>query len=656
MELTEKKYYIYYTPVCFLPSLIPFTTEFQYQLVELNSDNFETCLGKSDDFIALYLIDEIFFQTHQLKLEEIFRYRDTPFQGILYFYKDEFRPSNFRYSDNILQSFPLPLTEKKGGVFLQVLKKSMQIMEGEFDALVTQRQLLQRSHQLNEVAKIGIALSTERNHDKLLALILNKAKDLSTSDSGSLYLVEKSPKSKSKRLRFKLSSMNLNATEFTIPIDQNSIAGYVALTGKIVNLADAYYPPQDSGFKINKSFDQETGYRTKSMIVVPMKNQKDEVIGVLQLINRKPSRSLRLENPEQIERVVIPFDDISIELVTSLAGQAAVSIENNILYQDIHNLFEGFVTAAVTAIESRDPTTSGHSSRVATLTVGLAETLDKIKSGPYAKTSFTSDQIREIRYASLLHDFGKVGVREKVLVKAKKLYPYDLQTIDERFAFIKRTLQYEFSQKKLDYLLAKNRQATLEELGFFDRELEAAMKEMDDYLKLILEANEPTVLESGSFEKILSIAKMTYLDINQTPRHLLLDPETTVLSIRKGSLSQDERLEIESHVTHTFKFLSQIPWTSELRQIPEIAYAHHEKLDGSGYPNGLQSQQIPTQSKIMTITDIFDALTSRDRPYKRAVPFDKALDILSYEVKDQLVDKDLFQIFVDAKIFDLVRS
>ncbi len=262
--------------------------------------------------------------------------------------------------------------------------------------------------------------------------------------------------------------------------------------------------------------------------------------------------------------------------------------------------------------------------------------------------------MREIRYASLLHDFGKVGVKEQVLVKEKKLYPYDLEHIRQRIHFIKRSYQYETSNNKLRYILEKNRNATLEELSRFDRDEADALAEIDNYLQAIVQANEPAILDGGSFDRLLTIAQKTYKDIQGNNKPLLTPDEITALSIRKGSLDMNERKEIESHVTHTFKFLSQIPWTDELHNVPEIAYAHHEKLNGNGYPNNLHSHEIPVQSKIMSISDIFDALTASDRPYKKAVPVVKALDILNMEIKDNHIDPELTRLFIEAQVYKSV--
>ncbi|MBU6428333.1 MAG: GAF domain-containing protein [Cyanobacteria bacterium REEB65] len=512
------------------------------------------------------------------------------------------------------------------------------------------------SHKLQELNRIGVALSTERDHDALLELILCKCREVTEADAGSLYLVQDTP-SKEKILRFKLSqndSFNLSYKEFTMPISSGSIAGYVALSGTSLNLRDVYDLPPDSAYRFDRNWDQMTGYRTKSMLVVPMKNRNNETIGIIQLINRKRHWEARVTDADAIEREIVPFDSWSEELINSLASQAAVALENNILYTSIHDLFEGFVKASVTAIESRDPTTSGHSSRVAELTVGLAQVVDRTAAGRFAPLSFSRAQIQEIRYASLLHDFGKVGVREEVLIKAKKCYPEHLERIKSRFAFVRKGIEADYANKKLEFVLARGKEEYLASLPKFQEDLHSELDELDRCLQFVIEANEPTVLEDGNFTALLEIAKRTYLDSSGLPGTLLVPEEVGFLSIRRGSLDSKERLEIESHVTHTYRFLSQIPWTNELRDVPAIAYAHHEKLDGTGYPNQLHAEDIPIQSRMMTVADIFDALTASDRPYKKAVPLEKALDILEFESKGGKIDSELLKLFIEAKVYDLV--
>ncbi len=305
-----------------------------------------------------------------------------------------------------------------------------------------------------------------------------------------------------------------------------------------------------------------------------------------------------------------------------------------------------------TAIETRDPATSGHSFRVANLTVALAEAVDRTENGVYRNVRFSRDQMREIRYASLLHDFGKVGVREEVLVKAKKLYPAQLEMIKQRFGLVRRTLENETLRSKIKYLLEKGRDEFLAAQKDFDGTLAGQLAEIDEYIQAIVWANEPTVLPEGNFDRLLQIANLHYQDLEGKKRPLLTSDEVQMLSIRKGSLDEEERLQIESHVVHTVSFLQQIPWTNELRNVPEIARGHHEKLNGTGYPYKLSALEIPMQTRMMTISDIFDALAAADRPYKKAVSIERALEILDLSVKDGELDPSLFDIFLSARIFD----
>jgi len=535
-------------------------------------------------------------------------------------------------------------------------------------------------HQLNQ---IGAALSAEHDTEKLLETILTKSRELTQSDAGSLYLVERVEKVGEitrrvlppgvepgkaavkageeeeveviKRLRFKLAqndSVQISFREAAMEIDDRSIAGYVALTGEPVVIDDAYHLPPGVPYSINRKFDEDSHYRTKSILAVPMRDQKDEIVGVLQLINAKRDFAVKIDTLSAVMANVIAYTQRQQELVGSLASQAAVALENSRLYEAIQKLFEGFVKASVTAIEARDPTTSGHSFRVANLTVALAELVDRSDRGPYAGVHFSRQEMREIRYASLLHDFGKVGVREEVLVKAKKLYPSQLELIRQRFQFVKRTLENEMLRQRLRYVLDKGRDAYLKKQAALDSRLDQQLAELDEYLNDVVKSNEPTVLPQGSFERLLDIAGRKYLDYDGAEKTLLDGDEVRLLSIRKGSLDDNERLQIESHVVHTVNFLQQIPWTQEIRMIPDIARGHHEKLNGSGYPYKLSAPEIPLQTRMMTISDIFDALSASDRPYKRAVSLERALEILDLAVKDGELDPALFQLFLEGRVFE----
>lgn len=488
--------------------------------------------------------------------------------------------------------------------------------------------LEQRVEKLTALLEVGKAMASERNLDRLLRLILDEVTKVMGADRSSLFLVDP----ERNELWSKIAQ-GLEVREIRIKIGMG-IAGFVAQTGNIVNIQDAYRDP-----RFNQETDQRTGYRTRTILCVPMQNKLNEAIGVLQVLNK-------------LDGVFTQEDE---ELLLALSSQAAVAIENAILYEDIQKLFEGFIKASVYAIESRDPTTSGHSERVAILTVGLAEKVDRIDSGPYASIAFAPEDMRELRYASLLHDFGKVGVRESVLVKANKLYPHDLDLLLARFKFVKTTLMNNTLQKKLSLALTLGPEAEAQ-LAALDDELRRRLADVDDQLQFILEANKPTILPRGGFERLLDIAANTFVDLDSTKLPFLTTKEAENLSIGKGSLNVEERLEIESHVTHSFRFLRQIPWTKDLRRVPTIAYAHHEKLNGSGYPNQLRSEDIPFQAKLMTVCDIYDALTASDRPYKRALPPDRALDILGLEVKDGNLDPELVRIFTESRVWDLTRG
>ncbi len=515
------------------------------------------------------------------------------------------------------------------------------------------------AHDLRELSRVGAALSTERNLDALLGMILSEALRISSSDAGSLYLVESTSEhdggATATALSFKLSQNltlpDLPFTEITIPIDHTSLAGYVAATGDPLMIADAYLLPEHVSYRLNRSFDEKFGYRTKSMLVLPMRTQRDEVVGVLQLINRKRDPAARLDTPEAVREQVVAFDLRTADLVSALAAQAAVAIENSRLHEDIEKLFEGFVTAAVTAIESRDPTTSGHSFRVATLTTTLAEAVDTDSTGPYRTITFNREQMRELRYAGLLHDFGKVGVREQVLVKQKKLYNHDLAIVRHRFHYLLQQSELEFERERAEHLLAHGSRDYADTVAYLDAIRRTRRDELTRWLDAVVRANEPTILPEGTFTELEEIHAQTYVDFDGVERPLLSDDELRFLMINKGNLDPRERREIESHVTHTYRFLEQIPWTRELKGIPQIAFGHHEKLDGTGYPRGVRETEISVQTRMMTISDIYDALTATDRPYKRAVSTERAIDILFDEAKVGLIDAHLLRTFVDAKVF-----
>ena len=497
-----------------------------------------------------------------------------------------------------------------------------------------------RIQKLEAILNVAKAMSTERDLGVLLEEIVEHARAVVEATRGSIFLLDK----EKNELWSKVAQ---GAREIRFPADKG-IAGHVAQTKRPLNIPDAYADP-----RFNPAVDKATGFHTRNMLTVPMISTKEDVVGVLQVLNKNAAgyeAEIEKGSPGP------PFDAEDEEMLLALGGQAASAIENAILYDEINKLFEGFIAASVVAIESRDPTTSGHSGRVATLTCGLAEVIDRIEAGPFATVTFDYDQMKEIRYASLLHDFGKVGVRENVLVKAEKLYPAEVAVLKARFDFIKRTLEKEAFERKTSVYQYSNPKETAELLAKVDADLALKLEETEEILQFLLNCNIPTVLEKGGFERLNEIAAKKFSSY-EGPKPFLNTSELVSLSIPKGSLTNEDRLEIESHVTHTYRFLATIPWTSKLRRIPEIAYGHHEKLDGKGYPRSITASEIPVQTRMMTISDIYDALTASDRPYKKAMPASKAIDILGYEAKEGKVDKALLELFIEAKVFErTIRS
>ena len=513
------------------------------------------------------------------------------------------------------------------------------------------KEAMLRASEVRELTTISAKLMTERDPAKLVDDILTQARQFSQSDAGSLYLVEKDEETGIKRLRFKwaqnFSKPDIPFKESTIPIDSSNLAGYTASTGEPLVIDDVYALPPDAGFTFDRSFDERFGYRTQSMLLLPMRDHKDTIIGVLQLINRKRTPDARLDTPTDVEREVVPFSRRTVELVGALAGQAAVSIENSQLYDRINRMFREFVDASVQAIEQRDPITKGHSKRVAGRTVGLANAADRA-----GMTNFSRDQIREIEYAALLHDFGKVGVKEDVLQKEKKLYPDRLELIKQRHAFVRRSMERDFWRARVEFLERYGQEGYADFLAKLDDEQRRDVEQLDQFLRTVITANEPNLLAADNAADLTHFGGRTYIDIEGRDQPLLTSDEVRFLTIRKGSLDDGEREQINSHVTHTWNFLQEIKWTPELSRIPIIAYGHHEKLDGSGYPRGISGDAIPIQTRMMTISDIYDALTAPDRPYKKSVQPDSALDIMQRELvaRGQL-DRELFTVFIDAKIF-----
>jgi HD-GYP domain-containing protein (c-di-GMP phosphodiesterase class II) len=498
----------------------------------------------------------------------------------------------------------------------------------------------QRTKQLSDIGRV---ISLKMDFGELLETILFEARRLAGCEAGSLYLIDRSAGEPA--LAFKLAQNDAAAVPFVeqrLPLTNESLAGHVALTGAELDIPDVYELPEDAPYRFNRAFDQQAGYRTQSVLVLPMRDHRDEIVGVLQFINRLDAVSGR----------PVAFGEELAELLKAVASQAAVSIQKNQLLIDIRQLFESFVLASVKAIEQRDPSTSGHSFRVAETTVALLESLPVSGFARFRSMSFSDEHLREVRYAALLHDFGKVGVRENVLLKANKLTDARLEILRYRFELQKERLRRRALERELELLhhapvdveVARRR---------VHRQLEGELAVLDEYYGLLVRANQPNVIDSGDFEHLREIREYGFCELDGSPGSLISAGDLSALSVRRGSLTPEERLEIQSHVSHTREFLSVLPWPPELAQVPEIAGAHHEKLDGSGYPLGLVGEEIPLASRVMAVCDIYDALTAMDRPYKRAMPVETALGILENEAGQGLLDHDIVRVFIESRTFEL---
>ena len=512
--------------------------------------------------------------------------------------------------------------------------------------------MLDRAEALKAVNEIGIALSSERDSNRLLELILTRARRLVAADAGSLYLVKKGAQ-EARYLYFALAqndSITAPWKASVIPLNPHSVAGVVAMRGEVVVVDDVYTLPADGWLHHDQSFDQRFHYRTRSVVGIPLSTREGEILGVLQLMNRKGRADVPLAPPGASEEV-LPFSAADVELLRSLASQAAVSLENSRLYEDIQQLFEGFVYAAVTAIEQRDPTTSGHSFRVADGTLALARRVERLDRGQWASARFSSEDLRELRYAALLHDFGKVAVKENVLTKALKLFDDELATLRERFLLARASHRAGRLQSWLQEAL-RDPEGMRQRLPELEIDLQGELANFDAMLQVVLHANQPNVIEAGEYSVLEAIGQREFIDPDGQRRPLLTDREVHILSLRQGNLTPHERQEIEKHVTHSFNFLRTIPWTKDLARVPDLAGRHHEKLDGSGYPQGLAAADIPLGTRMMTIADIYDALVAHDRPYKKALPLERALSILEAEAKAGKLDVILVQLWIEAKAWE----
>ena len=511
--------------------------------------------------------------------------------------------------------------------------------------------------QIQNLANIGLALSKERDMDKLLEMILLEAKRIANSDGGTLYMM-----TDNQRLKFEIimtDSLNFHmggTSGEDIPFypvklytdegeeNKSMIAAYVALTGETVNLPDAY-KAKGFDFSGTKMFDEKTGYRSKSFLTVPLKNHEDEIIGVLQLLNAQTEK----------EKKIISFGADVQQMVEALASQAAVAITNKNLIRDLEALFESFIKLIASAIDAKSPYTGGHCARVPEITIMLAEAVAATRDGPFADIVFSDKEMYELKIAAWLHDCGKVATPEFVVDKSTKLETiYDrVNEVETRFAVIKR--DEEIKKLKKELKIEKDRSLSsiekAEKIDHLTKGYRKRVRILKKDLAFIKESNIGGEFMSGDKkERVHEIANYKWKP-NGKIENFLSENEVYNLTIPRGTLTPEERKVINDHIVVTIKMLEELPYPKHLQNVPEFAGGHHETLDGTGYPKGLTKDEMSVQARIMAIADIFEALTARDRPYKKGKTLSQAMRILGFMKNDAHIDADLFEIFVKEKIY-----
>ncbi len=506
--------------------------------------------------------------------------------------------------------------------------------------------------QLDRLNSIGVALSAERDNNRLLEIILLGAKELTNADGGTLYTVTEDAKLKFEIMRTMSLDIAMGGTTGKaipfppLPIyledgkpNINMVAAYSVVNAKTVNVADAYLT-EGFDFSGTRKFDEKTGYRSKSFLTVPMKNHENEIIGVLQLINAIDPQTGQ----------IIAFSESHQRLVESLASQAAVALTNHNLIEGLKNLFESFIKLIADAIDEKSPYTGGHCQRVPELTMMLAEAAIKTNEGPLKSFTMTEKEVYELKIAAWLHDCGKVTTPEYVMDKATKLETiFDrIHLIDHRFELLKTQRENACLRKAL----ASARNDTHINPLQLDHEISVIKRTLEEDKNFIRKMNiGGESMQPEDLQRIKHIANYEYLNDTGHTTKFLSEDEVYNLTIERGTLTPEERMVINNHIAVTISMLNALTYPKDLQRVPEYAGGHHERMDGKGYPKGLTREQMSIPARMMGIADIFEALTSKDRPYKKAKTLSETLNILGKMRLDNHIDPDIFDLFIREKIY-----
>ncbi len=508
-------------------------------------------------------------------------------------------------------------------------------------------------HRLEELNAVGASLSAERDINRLLESILAAAQKITHADGGTLYRVTEERTLRFEIVRTTSLKYYLGGTSGTpvpfYPIhlagkdgkpNHGMVAAYAALTGQTVNIPDAY-TADGFDFSGTRNFDKKTGYRSISFLTVPMKNHENEIIGVLQLINAT--------HPKTGE--IVAFSPSDQRLAESLASQAAIALTNRMLINQLEELFESFIGLINMAIDEKSPYTGGHCQRVPALTMMLAEAVNETRDGPLAEFSMSDKDRYELKVAGLLHDCGKVTTPVHVVDKSTKLETiFDrVHQIDTRFEVLKRDAEIALMKEKA---LLVARGAPPAEHNAADARHHDRLRCLDEDRAFLRACNVGgEAMKEADMERVRSIAHYRWTDISGHEANFLTEDEVKNLTIRAGTLTQEERQVINHHIVATIKMLEALPWPRHLKNVAEYAGGHHERMDGKGYPRGLKREQMSVQARVMGIADIFEALTARDRPYKKGKTLSESLEILGKFGLNGHIDQDLFDVFIRRKVY-----
>ncbi|MBW1692926.1 MAG: PAS domain S-box protein [Deltaproteobacteria bacterium] len=539
---------------------------------------------------------------------------------------------------------------------IELLKINKQLKQEIESRKKSEKSLRESEKKFRSLTHIGLALSVEKDINMLLEMIVYEARSLTNADAGTLYLLDDDKKN----LHFMvMQNDTLNSIGKTIDTDTHfpgvplfkegnpnysNVSSYAVLTGKTLNLQDVYEIEEFTG---TKEYDFVSGYRSKSMLVIPMKNHENEIFGILQLINA--------QDPETGD--IVSFPKKHVDLIASLASQAAVALINMQLIQDMKHLFYALIKSIATAIDEKSPSTGGHIKRVVELTMLIADKINQTNEGHFKAVHFSEDEKEELRLSAWMHDIGKITTPEYIVEKKAKLQTITdrFNLIETRFHAIEKSIESWILQRKIELL--QNGNSNTPEIISLNKKLADEVSRLRKELEFIKVCNySDEYMSNEKIRNIIEIANKAYSIADEQYPYLTED-EVKNLCIRKGTLTDEERKVIEKHVFMTYKMLEQLPFPKKQSKVPEYASGHHEKMDGSGYHQGLSENELSLQTRILAFADIFEALTAKDRPYRKPMKLSQAVKIMDLMKRDKHIDPYIYDLFINtAPYYDYVRK